>query len=299
MPAEFVTVTSAEAGQKLVRFLERRVDGEVPRSAVMRWIRKGNVRVDKGRCKPFDLVKEGQIVRIPPYRADEPAEKVSREPLEIIYEDENYLAINKPAGLPSQGGTGHDDSVVDRLLSMYADFPFKPAPAHRLDRDTSGVLLAGKSHHGQRALSDMFASGEGGKYYLALVRGDWISEGAGDDGWVEMHDLLEKKEENGNEKMVTGSGKEAHASVLSLGKLENQTLLLIKLHTGRTHQIRVQLSSRGFPIIGDSKYGGGNGAMKLHCWRIETPWFTAQCSPHWDDVFLRQEHINLAENSLF
>ncbi len=297
MSAEFITVSSAEAGQKLVRFLERRVGSSIPRSAVMRWIRKGNVRIDKGRCKPFDLVKEGQVVRIPPYQSDESASPVTREPLDILYEDDNYLAINKPAGLPSQGGTGHDDSVVDRLLSMYADSPFKPAPAHRLDRDTSGVLLAGKSHHGQKDLSDMFASREGGKYYLALVRGEW-KLGSCDDGWTEMHDRLEKKEVHGSERIVTGSGKDARASVLPLSINDGYSLLLIQLHTGLTHQIRVQLSSRGFPIAGDAKYGGGNGPMKLHCWKIVTPWFTAQCLPAWNDELLIQDYIRSAEKYL-
>ncbi|WP_319764264.1 RluA family pseudouridine synthase [Maridesulfovibrio sp.] len=279
MAAEFVEVTKAEAGQKLVRFLERRVDSAVPRSAIMRWIRKGNVRVDKGRCKPFDLVKEGQTVRIPPYQAEETKGK-KLPALPIIYEDDDYLAVCKPAGLPTQGGTGHEDSVADRLLSMFADAPYKPAPAHRLDRDTSGVILAGKSHKGQKNLSVFFAEhGEGGKYYLAEVDGCWPH-----DDWTELRDMMEKRGPKGREKVVVGSGKEAVSSVCTVKKGEKASLLIVKLHTGRTHQIRVQLSSRGFPIIGDSKYGGKNGSMKLHCLRIETPWFTAFCSPDWDSL---------------
>ncbi|WP_034624199.1 RluA family pseudouridine synthase [Maridesulfovibrio hydrothermalis] len=276
MPAEFVTVTAAESGQKLVRFLERRVGSDVPRSAVMRWIRKGDVRVDKGRRKPFDIVKEGQMVRIPPHQT-EATVKTDLSPLEIIYEDDDYLAVNKPAGLPSQGGTGHNDSVADRLLSMYAAAPFKPAPAHRLDRDTSGVLLAGKSYQGQKNLSDMFAGGQGGKYYLTIVRSEWTG-----DRWEDLYDFMEKSAVKGHEKMIVGTGRKAHSSVFPLQITKERSLLLVKLHTGRTHQIRVQLSSRGAPISGDSKYGGGKGKMKLHCWRIETPWFTAECYPKWN-----------------
>ncbi len=276
MAAEFVKVTKAEAGQKLVRFLERRVDGAVPRPAVMRWIRKGNVRVDKGRCKPFDLVKEGQTVRIPPYQAVQTQQK-SLPALPIIYEDDNFLAVCKPAGLPTQGGTGHDDSVADRLLSMFAEAPYKPAPAHRLDRDTSGVILAGKSHHGQKNLSVFFAEhGEGGKFYLAQVEGEWP---AGD--WTELRDKMEKRGPKGREKVVVGSGKEALSSVRPVKIGAKNSLLMVKLHTGRTHQIRVQLSSRGFPIVGDGKYGTKKGRMKLHCLRIETTWFTASCLPGW------------------
>ncbi|NDV28874.1 RluA family pseudouridine synthase [Desulfovibrio sp. JC010] len=279
MAAEFVEVTKQEAGQKLVRFLERRVGKDVPRSAIMRWIRKGNVRVDKGRCKPFDLVKEGQTVRIPPYKAEE--QQVRKLPtLEIIYEDDNYLAVCKPAGLPTQGGTGHDDCVADRLLFMFADAAYKPAPAHRLDRDTSGVVLAGKSHQGQKNLSDFFAEhGEGGKFYLAQVEGEWKRE-----GWTGLQDRMEKRGPKGREKMVVGSGKNASCSVRAIKTDRDSSLLMVKLHTGRTHQIRVQLSSRGFPIAGDVKYGGSKGRMKLHCLRIETPWFTASCLPDWENL---------------
>ncbi|WP_320171094.1 RluA family pseudouridine synthase [Maridesulfovibrio sp.] len=276
MSAEFVTVTAAESGLKLVRFLERRVGGHVPRSAVMRWIRKGNVRVDKGRCKPFDLVREGQVVRIPPYESQE--ETFLKLPaLPILYEDDDYLAVCKPAGLPSQGGTGHTDSVAARLASMFADSPYRPAPAHRLDRDTSGVLLAGKSHSGQKNLSEFFADHAAvGKYYLAKVKGKWPHEET-----VELEDLLEKSGSDGHEKIHAGAGKIALCSVSPVKVEAGTSILAVKLHTGRTHQIRVQLSSRGFPVLGDAKYGGGKGAMKLHCCRIETPWFTAECLPEW------------------
>ena len=181
---------------------------------------------------------------------------------------------------------------------MYADSPFKPAPAHRLDRDTSGVLLSGKSHRGQKALSDMFANGEGGKFYLVEVKGRWVSDDDSEGSWTKMRDLLEKSGEAGKEIMVTGSGKEALASVLSLSIGDDSSILLVRLHTGRTHQIRVQLSSRGFPIAGDAKYGGGKGAMKLHCWRIATPWFTAKCLPLWDGVEKLKDRLSKVEESL-
>ncbi|WP_415719595.1 RluA family pseudouridine synthase [Maridesulfovibrio sp.] len=286
MAAEFVEVTKAEAGQKLVRFLERRVGSDVPRSAIMRWIRKGNVRVDKGRCKPFDLVREGQIVRIPPYHAEDFQQK-HLPALSIVYEDDNYLAVCKPAGIPTQGGSGHDDSVADRLLSMFAEASYKPAPAHRLDRDTSGVILAGKSHQGQKNLSDFFAEhGEGGKFYLAQIEGRWPQE-----CWTDLRDKMEKHGPKGREKMQVGSGKEALSSVVPLDVGRDKSLLMVKLHTGRTHQIRVQLSSRGFPIVGDAKYGVAIGRMKLHCLRIKTPWFTASCLPDWDNIPDIPDHI--------
>lgn len=281
MPALFVTVTRAEAGQKLVRFLERRVgDRAVPRSAIMRWIRKGDVRVDKGRKKPFDVVREGQIIRIPPYQdatAGHSKFKALIKPLEILFENDDVLALNKPCGLPSQGGSGHDDSVVERLKAMYGNSVFSPAPVHRLDKDTSGVLLCGKSHWGLNRLSEVFKNRKADKYYLAEVSGCFENV-----CWVTLKDHLEKKGKPGKAHMVTGNGKEALARVkaVSPGKT---SLLLVKLLTGRTHQIRVQLASRGYPIIGDRKYGkkSSDGQMRLHCWRIDSCNVSVSCLPNW------------------
>lgn len=283
MPASFVTVTREESGQKLVRFLERRVGDSVPRSAIMRWIRKGDVRVDKGRKKPFDLVKEGQSVRIPPYKSTSSEKNIrsaSAQPLKIIYEDNDILAVYKPCGLPSQDGSGHDDSVASRLKSIYADKVFTPAPAHRLDRDTSGVLLCGKSHTGLKALSEAFQRRETDKFYLTEVAGRFDEK-----DWIVVHDRMEKKGSSGREKVQTGSGKEALALVRTVRCAPN-SLLLIKLMTGRTHQIRVQLASRGYPVLGDAKYGKKyhDSIMRLHCWRIKACGIDVSCMPEWGEV---------------
>jgi len=277
--AQFVTVTPAESGQKLLQFLERRLTGDVPRSAIQRWIRKGQVRVDKGRKKPFDRIEAGQVVRLPPYTPGDQA--APQEPLGnliIVHEDEDMLAVAKPAGLASHGGDGITDSVTARLKGMFPDADFNPTLAHRLDRDTSGLLLAAKSYTSLRELNDMFAQGGVHKVYLAWVRGHWTEPDE-----LLLEDVMEKRGAPGHEKVRTGSGKTALARVMGLLSGHKQSLVAVRLLTGRTHQIRVQLASRGYPVIGDRKYGKGQsrGAMRLHCYALQAGDTTLRLTPPW------------------
>jgi len=276
--AQFVTVTKAEAGQKLLQFLERRLTGDVPRSAIQRWIRKGQVRVDKGRKKPFDRIESGQMVRIPPYEPGETTTFVSSGKLIMAYEDDGILAIAKPAGLPAHGGDKVEDSVIARLNAIYPDPEFMPTLAHRLDKDTSGLLLAAKSYEKLRELNDLFASGEVGKVYLAWVKGYWKEPGV-----TLLHDRIEKHGKPGKQKVRTGSGKTALAKVMGLESNRRYSLVAIRLLTGRTHQIRVQMEARNHPIIGDRKYGKGNerGAMRLHCYAMEVEGKMIKLDPPW------------------
>lgn len=275
--AQFVTVSQAESGQKLLQFLERRLQGDVPRSAIQRWIRKGQVRVDKGRRKPFDRIEAGQVVRIPPYTPGE-GRQVSTKSLTVVHEDEHLLAIAKPAGLPAHGGDGVEDSVVARLRALYADADFMPTLAHRLDRDTSGLLLAARDYATLRELNDSFAEGRVDKLYLAWVRGQWKVPGT-----VRLEDRLEKHGAPGEEKVRSGSGRVALAEVTGLGGDHKYSLVAVKLITGRTHQIRVQLAERGHPVIGDRKYGKGTerGSMRLHCYAMRTGETTLSLPPEW------------------
>lgn len=283
--ASIISVTQAEAGQKLLQFIERRLGGAVPRAAIMRWIRKGQVRVDKGRKKPFDRVFLGQAVRIPPYYQDSAFDRPEPEnlplnaptPLSIAYEREGLLAVAKPKGLAVHGGQGHTDSVVARLSAMFPKADFPPTLCHRLDRDTSGLLLVATTYECLRTMNDHFSAGTIQKLYLAWVAGTWPNGQIQD-----MTDVLEKQRPNGREKMVTGSGKAAHAQVLCLRSGEQQSLLAIRLLTGRTHQIRVQLASRGYPVVGDGKYGKPDSAgFKLHCYCMKLPEETLCLAPSW------------------
>lgn len=276
--AQFITVSHAESGQKLLQFLERRLTGDVPRSAIQRWIRKGQVRVDKGRKKPFDRIEAGQTVRIPPYTPGESTVIVSDGNLLLAYEDDNMLAIAKPSGLAAHGGDKIKDSVAGRLAGIFEDAEFMPTLAHRLDKDTSGVLLAAKNYDTLRHLNDLFADGKVDKLYLAWVKGDWKERDE-----VLLEDYLEKQGEPGSQKVRTGSGKVAIAKVMGLIRSHRYSLVAVRLITGRTHQIRVQLASRKHPIIGDKKYGVGNerGAMRLHCHAMRVEEKTITLDPPW------------------
>jgi len=276
--AQFITVTEAESGQKLLQYLERRLEGDVPRSAIQRWIRKGQVRVDKGRKKPFDRINAGQQVRIPPYTPGETKPQTAGGELVIAHEEKHILAIAKPAGLAAHGGDKIEDSVVARLKAMYANADFMPTLAHRLDKDTSGLLLAARDYATLRDLNDRFASGGVGKIYLAWVNGTWKESGE-----VLLEDMLEKQGAPGEEKVRTGSGKTALAKVTGLISGDNHSLVAVRLLTGRTHQIRVQLASRKHPVVGDRKYGKGNehGAMRLHCYAMRVNDATFSLKPNW------------------
>lgn len=274
LPAQHLQVTPDEAGQKLSRFLERRFP-RLPGSFWMRAIRTGQVRLDGKRAKPFDRVAAGQTVRVPPLRpADAPASAPGPLPgplteLDLRQEPDGLLLIRKPAGLPTQPGSGHADSVQSRLASRFAGAAFVPAPAHRLDRDTSGLLLAGATYAATRTLHDWISSGQLAKFYLAWVLGTLPAGQT-----LELADTLAKSGPPGRERVApaSGTGKPARARARCLATSAGRSLLELELLTGRTHQLRVQLATRDLPIAGDPKYGpGGPGPLRLHAWRLVLP----------------------------
>ena len=305
---QMVVVTPEEAGQKLLQFLQRRVDKGVPKSAIMRWIRTGQVRVNKGRVKAFVRLGKDDIVRIPPYSIDGIKEADGNRPEELSSKDdrpatvrlegilpvadeaEGLLVINKPAGLPVQPGTGHTDAVTTRLKSAFEGVPFSPTPAHRLDKNTSGLLLVATSYKRLQELHELFRNEHAiGKHYLAWVEGRWEH-----DSPVELHDILAKeRQQNGKERMEVDAidGKAALCRVTPLSISTERSLLHIELKTGRTHQIRVQLSSRSHPIIGDTKYGAAHNrqGMLLHAWRVVLPKEVFRCLPEWKRPFAVDE----------
>lgn len=278
---EILLVSRAEAGQKLFNFLRRRISA--PLGDFHRWIRTGQVRINGCRAKAFDHLNEGDAVRVPPFAKNLPAgahpspQAMDKAPLNIVFEDEDILIIAKPAALPVQCGTGHSDSIASRLARERACAAFVPAPVHRLDKDTSGLLVAGKTYAAVRLLTDALA-GRGGrsprKEYLAWIEGCWPYEKE-----MELSDYVAKDEKTKRMRAASRSeakAKEARCQVTPLEKrrIHNReyTLVLVRLLTGRTHQIRVQLSLRGHPIAGDMWYGQSSpNGLKLHAFRLEIP----------------------------
>jgi len=266
-----LTVSVEEAGQKMLHFLVRRLG--LARSMLHQWIRTGQVRRNGSRVRAFDRVETGDRIRVPPFAlrmaAVSETEAACGQPLpDIVAALPGLLVLNKPAGLPVQPGSGHTDSVTSRLAAHFAHLPFKPTPAHRLDKDSSGLLLAATSYERLRALHDAFARRSLKKSYLAWVEGVWR-----EDGLCRLRDVLEKTGGVGREKVRIGQGREALCEVLCLRREERRSLLRVHLITGRTHQIRVQLSTRGHPICGDVKYGAHprQGGLLLHAFSMELP----------------------------
>lgn len=281
MPVAHLTVTPAEDGQKLFQFLQRRLGKDLPRPLIMRWVRTGQLRIDGKRAQAFDRLAAGQVVRVPPHdaQAPQPAEPRQRPPLPIVYEDAELVVVAKPSGLSSQPNTAGGDSAITRIKAMYAGSDFAPALGHRLDKETSGLLLAGKTYAAVRRLHDLFSGREVRKTYLAWVRGDWPETGA-----VTLQDHLVKVGRASRRATETAdSGKLALARVRPLVRKPDATLLAVELLTGRTHQIRVQLSSRGHPILGDRRYGSAphSTPMLLHAWRVAIPGHVFELPPDW------------------
>ncbi len=264
-------VTKQESNQKIFNFLQRKY--EISMSDTHKWIRSGQVRINGKRCQSFDRVKENDEIRVPPFAVNyikNQTVKPSSLTFNKVYENDDLLVINKPAGIAVQSGSKMETSVADELKMVYANASFAPTPAHRLDKNTSGLLLIAKSYDCLQELHSAFQDKESStlkKYYLAYVQGS-PKVGSWDDN------LLIKKDKDGREKtFVVKKSSEtqlalAHSKVVS--QVNNKTLLEIQLITGRKHQIRVQCAHRGSPIIGDVKYGGQKAdRLYLHAYRIE------------------------------
>ncbi len=389
-----LTVTGEEAGGKLIRFLERRLEGGFPPAMFHKWIRTGQVRVNGKRAKPFLPLGAGDQVRLPPFalpRVFTGAEGLIPAPAEgsplggdaapgsasrhvplpslapcapvgtpflgadvpVVAMTADMLVVAKPAGLAVQGGSALTDSLVQRLADAYTHQPFTPAPVHRLDRATSGLVVIGMTHAGLQRLSALFATPQGvQKEYLAVVHGHWPHAPC------VLSDTVEKREEKGFERMavVRGggmlavppeaarglfpldggamhpeeagawcqganavdtvsppegeeqealaqaapvpdlpSGYNAHCMVACVrrgvvyppkGAAIPASLLRVRLLTGKKHQIRVQLAHRGFPLVGEPRYGGpAFPQLLLHAAALRFPdGFTCTTPPAWKGV---------------
>ncbi|MGE8320120.1 MAG: RluA family pseudouridine synthase [Comamonas sp.] len=284
-----ILVHADDAGQRLDNFLMRHLKG-VPKTHVYRIIRSGEVRINKGRTSADARVQGGDVVRIPPVRvAERPADAQPAVPgreFPLLLEDEVMLAIDKPAGVAVHGGSGVSFGVIEQLRRARPEARFLEL-VHRLDRETSGILLVAKKRSALTHLQDQFRERETGKTYLALVIGEWPLNKKVIDVPLRKY-LLPDGERR--VRATTADDPEGMRSVSLVRRrqvlparhaqgLPAMSLLEVTIKTGRTHQIRVHLASQGHAIVGDEKYGDfelnrrvarhGLKRMFLHAWRLQ------------------------------
>ena len=250
-----LSVDEGSAGQRLDNFLMRELRG-VPKTRLYRALRKGEIRVNKGRVKANYRLVLGDLVRIPPLHRPSPtepaavprywAEQISQR---VVYEDEHLLVINKPSGLAVHGGSGLSFGMIESLRQLRPEDRYLEL-VHRLDRDTSGLIMVARRPAMLRELHRQLREDEVDKRYLALVAGSWPRS------LRVVEAPLEKNVLQSGERMVrvAREGKRSVTEFSVVERFEQATLVEAKPITGRTHQIRVHARHAGFPLLGDAKY---------------------------------------------
>lgn len=275
--ATLLEVGEESAGQRIDNFLQKVAKG-VPKSHLYRILRSGEVRVNKRRVAPEYRLNAGDAIRVPPIRVSRATERSAAPAREfgIVFEDDSMIVLDKPPGVAVHGGSGVSFGVIEQLRRARPEARFLEL-AHRLDRETSGLLVVGKKRSALTRLHDLFREGGIRKRYLALVKGRWLNP-------VQHVRLPLRKflDEAGERRVsVSGEGKPAHSIVRLVARWQNFSLVEVELKTGRTHQIRVHLAHLGFPLAGDCKYGdfplnkdlqrAGLKRMFLHAGSLQLP----------------------------
>lgn len=275
-----VSIDTGHEGQRIDNFLVSVLKG-VPKSRIYRLLRKGEVRVNKGRIKPGYRLKKDDIVRIPPLvlesrqEQQRPSAKLSDLILgATLYEDEDVLILNKPSGIAVHGGSGINIGVIETLRAVRPDIPDIEL-VHRLDRATSGCLMFAKNRRTLLRLHTLLRTNAVDKRYLTLLKGRWQN------GEQRIDMALSKNRLQSGERMVhqDDSGKMASSYFCPIKINDEASLMEVKLLTGRMHQIRVHATHMGHAVAGDDKYGDrdfnrqmrkyGLSRMFLHAHRIE------------------------------
>jgi 23S rRNA pseudouridine955/2504/2580 synthase len=276
---QFIEISPAQAGQRIDNFLLTLEKG-VPKSRIYRALRKGEVRVNKGRIKQTYKIQAGDIIRVPPLRVAERetpthvSDSLKQQLLrDIIFEDDAMLVLNKPSGLAVHAGSQIQVGVIEALRLIKPELPFLEL-VHRLDRDTSGCLLLAKSRESLLNLQQQMLSDRIDKRYLTLLKGVMAKQ----EQLVEQP--LQKNTVSSGERMVRVDpiGKQAKTLFIRRKALNIAQLTEVKLFTGRTHQIRVHSAWSKHPVAGDDKYGDrefnkqlksfGLKRLFLHAWRL-------------------------------
>lgn len=279
-PVRHLIVAEDCDGQRLDNFLLRELKG-LPKARLYRLLRKGELRVNKKRVKPDYRVIAGDDIRIPPLQLAtvaapaKPSDQLLQElKASIVLEDELLLVLNKPSGLAVHGGSGLRLGLIEALRQLYPEQRFLEL-VHRLDRDTSGLILVAKKRVALKALHEQLRSKQVDKRYLALVKGAWPAR--------KQHVIaaLEKNTLQSGERMVRESvdGKPSRTEYSVLERFQGASLVEARPLTGRTHQIRVHCQIGGHPILGDVKYGldednkqakrMGLSRLFLHAYRLQ------------------------------
>lgn len=283
---KFAPVGESEAGLKMLRFLERRLD--LPRNLLHRWLRTGQIRLNGKRCKPFENVKAGDEVRLPPFalKLAAPASPESPAPEAglpfFLGAIGDVWAFGKPSGMLSQPDKSGEKSLSDILCDHYNGLAFKPVPAHRLDRETSGVLLVGATFQALQKLQADFRERRLVKEYLAWIRGAWPEREP-----VLLRHYLEDNNGIVAFREAAPGRREALCVARPLLIGPQKSLLQIRLLTGRKRQLRAQLAASGHPVIGDRRYGDKSGdGLRLHSMRAILPdGAEFSCPPPWRGDF--------------
>lgn len=279
---EMVEIDAEMASQRLDNFLMARLKG-VPKSRIYRILRKGEVRVNRSRSGPDYRLQAGDVVRIPPIRVAErpaivgPGAELRRELTEaILFQDDCLLVINKPVGLAVHGGSGVSLGLIEALRAMWPHEKHLEL-VHRLDRDTSGLLVVARRRSALRTLQKDLQTDQAQKVYRLLVCGQWKKNR------TEVNMPLRKNQLASGERMVRPdvNGQQALTRFRLLQSLPGASFLEAILVTGRTHQIRVHCQASGHPLAGDPKYGDedfnrrmrglGLNRMFLHAFRLSFP----------------------------